>query len=130
MFFSFQEHINSRTRMSIDGEDIFIEQDYGDDKVRTLRLTQKNVIELLNAWEGLMCDVNEAKMDVMVETDISIGDRIRISVNTDFPFLNFRRWRAVSWKGESLPGEHGFTLHEDDFKAFEGNIKIFNALHQ
>ena len=116
--------------MTIDREDIFVEQDYADDKVRTLRLTQKNVAELLEAWEGLVSDVREAKMDVMVDTEISIGDRIKVTVNTDFPFLNFRRWRAVSWKGELYPGEHGFTLAEEDFRTVEGNLKIYHALHQ
>ena len=128
-FFSFEENINAKTRMSIDRGDLFIEQDFGvDDQVRTLRLTKSNVASLLAAWEGLVSDVKDAKRDVLVETEIGIGDRIKITVSTDFPFLNFRRWTAVSWKKESFPGQHGFTLQDGDFQVFEENLKLYVAL--
>ena len=55
--------------------------------------------------------MHKAKIDVMVDTNVSIGDRIRITVNIDFP------WHAISWKGESYPEEHGFTLPEEDFSV-------------
>ena len=58
----------------------------------------------------------------MVDTTISLGDCVKVNVSTDFPFLNFRHWRAVSWKGESVAGDHGFTLREEDFKVFEENM--------
>ena len=127
-FSSFEEHINARTRMTVDRGDLFIEQDYGsDDQVRTLRLTKNNVISLLAVWESLVSDVKDAKKDVLVETELGIGDRIKISVSTDFPFLNFRRWTVLSWKKESFPGQHGFTLHDADFHVFEENLKLFMA---
>ena len=48
----------------------------------------------------------------MVDAAISLGDRVKVTFSTDFPFLIFRRWKAMSWKGESVPDDHGFTMHE------------------
>ena len=76
-------------------------------------------------WRDLIVASMEAKKDKIIDEEFALGDRIKVTCNTDYPNINFRRWRKVSYNGEVYPSDHGFILKEDDFPIFEKNLKYF-----
>ena len=105
--------------MELDESDIFVTQTYGDSKLRTLRLTKSNAQLLCSVWENLVVACSQAKKDKVVDKEFSLGDRIKFTCSTDFPYINFRRWRKPNYNGDSYPSDHGFNLKEEDFDLFE-----------
>ena len=119
------EQVSDNIKMEIDDSDLFVSQAYGEGKRRTLRLTKNNILILQSVWEHLMIASCEAKKDKIIDEEFALGDRIKVTCSTDYPNINFRRWRKASYNGEIYPSDHGFILREDDFSIFEKNIKFF-----
>ena len=95
----FVEIVNDSTIMTVQMGDLFISQSYGDNKRRILRLTRQNVEHLLPYWGELVAVSAQAREDRIVSLEIALGDRVKASTSTDFPNINFRRWRLPSWNG-------------------------------
>ena len=123
--FSFVEKINDSTTMTLDDNDIFVSQSYGDDKNRTLRLTKQNVKALTEVWRNLVRAYFNAQRDKVVSEDFPLGDRLHVTCSTDYPVISFRRWKKPNFLGEVYPTEHGFTLRHADFTVFEKNVDFF-----
>ena len=124
-FCRFVENLNDLTSMKRDEGDLLVSQLFGDGRRRTLRLTSGNLSRLRDNWEDLLNACKEAKKDKLVDFEVALGDRVKVSVSTDFPNLHFRRWRLPAWNGQVLPGGHGFVLFDQDFPIFEKNVKLF-----
>ena len=114
--------------MVIEDLDLFVTQMYDDGrvgKIRTLRLTLENCKMLMEVWQNLTDTSQEAIRDKVVSAEHTIGERLRVGCNNDFPFISFRRWRRANARGQVYPGEHGFTLKPEDYAQFERNVKYF-----
>ena len=117
--------------MLIEDEDLFISQMHDNTraaKLRTLRLTLTNARMLMEVWRQLTDTSHEAIRDKVVSADYTIGDRLHVGCNNDFPYIAFRRWRRPNARGEVFPGDHGFTLKPEDYSLFEKNVRYFTTL--
>ena len=122
------EKLNDFTDMILDDGDIYVSQQYADDKVRSLRLTKFNIRVLQGIWQNLLIATIQAQKDKVVDEEYGLGDRIKVTVSTDFPNIHLRRWKKPGFNGDVYPTDHGFILKQEDYPLFEQNMNYFLQL--
>ena len=109
--------------MFVDEGDLIVKQKYGECKKRVLRLNVQNIKILLDEWDELLATAKDAREDKEANMEVPLGNRIKVATSSDYPNLNFRRFRHPTWTGDSFPSDHGFVLQKEDFALFESNLR-------